>query len=276
MRNIECSTIFLQDTNAKSTSDEYLAKEIQVIRALRYFEHTVFGGSKETLSYFTRRQLKHSGCNTEILSIEVKQFIFGIPPTDRLDAQKLIGFLRSESLEIVPVFWGRQENKSSNVLSIRMNAGGNHFLLLNMNALAIDFDYMLALGFGHYIAIECMQSSELDDFSDDLAGYLLSAYDAPMQAPEISKANEQTDRDLSQSLGEMLCKMKNPDASAIKNMARVHFGTRFFDAIASIQYNSEPSPDNTASIMANKIASALCMDVADAVPYSVDPGFTIV
>ncbi|MFC7433132.1 hypothetical protein ACFQNJ_01255 [Hydrogenophaga bisanensis] len=266
----------MHDTNELSTSDEYVTQKIQVIKALRHFEFKVFGASKETTSYFTRRQLKSSACDTEILSIEAKQFIFGIPSADRLDSENLINFFRREGVEIVPVYWGTQEHKFSDIMSIRMNEGGNHFLLLNMNALATNYDYMLALGFGHYIAIECMQPSELDEFSEDLARYLLTAYNAPSQGSEISNGNEQANGNLSQSLVEMLCGMKTPDANTIKNMARMHFGTRFFDAISSIQWHSEPSPNNTASTMANKIASALCMDAADAMLYSVEPGFTII
>lgn len=276
MRTIDCSTIFLQNTDANSVPDAHLGKEIHVLAALRNFESTVFGQRGETSSHFNRRQLKHSACNVEVLSIEIKQLIFGIQPADKLESQRLIDFLRRESVEIIPVFWERQENKSSNVLSIRMNAGGNHFFLLNMNAPAIDFNYLLTLGFGHYIAIECMQSSELDVFAKDLAKHLLSTHDAPIRHSDASEGDEQFDRDTLKNLGEMLCQVENPDATAIAKMARERFGTRFFDAIGWIQMYKEPSPDNTASAMANIIASALCIEVADAEPYSVGPGLIIV
>jgi hypothetical protein len=280
MRTIDAPFIFYQDSGDSPSLDRYSEKDIQSVRSMGFFEFAVFNGSHKPNSFFSRRQL-YSVDGWEgyamTVAIEIKTRFLKIPDREKVGPNTIISLLRDELVEIIPVKWGALQNKSLNVLSVRMNRGGNHYVLLNMDAPAENYEYMLAIAYGHFISIEDEDREAVGLFAHNLAWYLLNSAHPSSPAPPESFSDDNREAIGSgPTVGELLCKSSSPDARAIQKMAKENFGTRFFDAITFLQMHSTPSPTNTTSTMTNRIASALCMDIADAEAFSRAPGLTII
>lgn len=115
----------------------------------------------------------------------------GIPMTQPLTREQLLGLHHDFGSLLVPVLWGKDKDGHENALSVYLPDSRTSWVVFNLNARNDDFNYWLAHELGHCYTLHALQGQDGEDFAERFAQELLFPMEAAVEALALITSHPQ-------------------------------------------------------------------------------------